>query len=372
MRSKNAVEANATTANQTVAVILPSRLQPGQRVSGSLVTDPDRFAGNPDLLLTRVTLPLPSSGSASRFGGWTLELKGSAPQPADAPISFVVPAAGPLAFTLRQADDPSVAVSGVIDLPKTATPKWSATPDFESSALCFKQDVCTVAGPFNGNASTSFVSFDKVPAPILAQTQSVAYIDVPPSVPGGSSTLIVAAGNKIAAMVMVVASLSLEPTSEAVQPGQTAGGAVRLDSVAELADAQWRYGVFPPGNLERARALVPGFNPPKVIHQEHEQLEKQEKQDGNRKPEDKKEESAGMLLVVVRNLTPDVATLRAATQQSYVFHLIPDSFSMGDFKYGFAADPLKAGTLSLRATAIPFLAPVKAQIFDADATTAKK
>ena len=372
MQPKNPTDAALSTTTKEVAVVLPADLRPGQRISGSVVEDPERFAGHPDLLLAHVSLPMPSAGDASHLTGWTFELNGSVPQPADGPISFTVPSANPLAFTLRQAGDPSVAVGGKIDLPKPMLQKVPLAQSFESSALCFKQDLCTIAGPFTGDSHNTFVAFDKVPVKIIAQTANATYVDVPMEVVGGSATLIVAEGGKVAAMVIVVATLGLQPKHDAIQAGQDTGGAVVLENAGELADAQWRYGVFPPSTVERARALVPGFNPAKVVHQEREQREKQEKQDGVRKPENKNEESAGMILLVVRNTTPDVVSLRGATQQSYIFHLVPDSFSMGDFKFLFTGDALKAGTFVPQATAIPFLAPVKAQVFDAEPTTAKK
>ena len=82
-------------------------------------------------------------------------------------------------------------------------------------------------------------------------------------------------------------------------------------------------------------------------------------------------ESAGMVLVAVSNATPDVATLRGAPQQSFVFRLTPESFAMGEFKFNLVLDASKTGTFVLKATAIPFLAPVKAQEFAAEASVAK-
>ena len=86
----------------------------------------------------------------------------------------------------------------------------------------------------------------------------------------------------------------------------------------------------PSSNLERARALVSEFSPAKTVKQERERRETQEKQDGLKKKDDKKEESAGMVLVTVSNATPDVVTMRGAKQQSFVFHLTPESFAMGE------------------------------------------
>ena len=170
---------------------------------------------------------------------------------------------------------------------------------------------------------------------------------------------------------MVVALLELSHFHEALEAHQEMITILRVDGAQELSDDQWHYGVYPPSNLEMARLLVPGFNPAKVIKQEREQREKQEKLDGMKKKDDKKDEAAGMILVVVTNATPDVATLRRAKQQTFVFYLTPESFPRGEFKYDIVIDMAKNGTFALKTTAVAFLAPVKAQEFDAGAPASK-
>jgi len=366
MKPKAPVQPPITTINKDVGVVLPARLRPGQRVSGSVVEDPERFAGHPEVVLIRVTLPMASAGDAANLSGWTFELKGSEPQPADSAITFVVPgSAASIEFTLRQAGDPAIAVSGKVQVPKPTAQKAPIAAVYESAALCFKGDLCALTGGFSGDSRNSFAAFGSVPASIIAETDSAAYIAVPRYMNLGSVVLIVAEGRKVEAMMMVVAELGLEPNRESTQAGQNTVTALRVDGVAELSEDQWHYGVFPASNLERARALVPGFNPAKTIERGREQREKQEKQDGMKKKDDKKEESAGMIMVVLSNATPDVASMRGAKQQSLEFHLVPESFAMGEFNYNVAVDGLKTGTYVLKVTGIPFLAPVKAQEFEA-------
>ena len=365
MKPRAPVQSPITTINKDVGVVLPARFRPGQRVSGRVVEDPERFAGHPEVAVTRVMLPMASAGDAAGLSGWTFELKGSEPQPADSPISFVVPAgAATMEFTLRQAGDPAIALSGRVQVPKATAPKPPSAAGYQSAALCFKEDLCMVTGKFSGDSHSTVAAFDSNPASIVAETESALLLDVPNSMNLGPAALIVAEGTKVEAMMMVVADLDLAPNHESTQAGQNTVTALRVDGVAELSDDQWHYGVFPASNLNRARALAPGFNPKKTIEREREQREKQEKQDGMKKKDDKKEESAGMVLVVLSNTTPDVASMRGAKQQSFEFHLVPESFAMGEFKYNVAVDGLKTGTYVLKVTAIPFLAPVQAQEFE--------
>ena len=49
VKPKGPTQATTTTTNKEVGVVLPAHLRPGQRVSGRVVEDPDRFAGHPEL-----------------------------------------------------------------------------------------------------------------------------------------------------------------------------------------------------------------------------------------------------------------------------------------------------------------------------------
>ncbi len=365
MKPKEPTQDPVTTTTKEVGIVFPTLLRPGTRVSGSIVDEPDRFGGNPELFVTRVSLPMPSTGDASQLSGWTFEFKGYEPQPADAPISLVVPTgAVELAFTLRQPGNPTITVSGKVQI--TATAGKSVAKAFESAALCFKQDSCVVTGPLSGDSRETFAAFDGVPARIVAETDSMAIIDTPFFMHLGPAALIVAEGTQVQAMPMVVAELALTLNHEALKPPEYMITILRVDGAQELSDDQWHYGVFPAGNVEKARTLVPGFNPAKAVEQDRERREKQEKQDGLAAKDDKKDESAGMVLVIVKNNTPDIVSPRGAKEQTFVFHLTPESFAMGEFKYDIVLDPLQAGTFALKAVAIPFLAPVKAQEFDAE------
>ncbi len=172
MKVKAPVQASDTTVNKDVGVVLPVSLRPGQRVSGMVVDDPERFANQPDLMVTRVTLPMQSGGDAAHLSGWTFELIGAEPEPANGPISFVVPTGVPaIEFTLRQSGDPAIAVSGKLQIPKTARGKSTIPPNFQSAALCFKRDVCVVTGALSGDSRKTFAAFDSVPAIIVAETE---------------------------------------------------------------------------------------------------------------------------------------------------------------------------------------------------------
>jgi hypothetical protein len=188
------------------------------------IANRDRFAGQPDLIVVRVALPMPSMGDASQLSGWTFEWKPSEPQPADGAISFVVPtAARPIQFTLRPAENPATAVSGILPVPKVAAHKPSTPLNFESAVLCFKSDLCLVTGRFNGDSLNTFVAFDSIPARIVTETDIATYIEVPAFMNLGPAALIVAEGTKVASMMIVVAELTLAPGHGPTEAGKDTG-----------------------------------------------------------------------------------------------------------------------------------------------------
>ncbi len=80
----------------------------------------------------------------------------------------------------------------------------------------------------------------------------------------GPTALIVVEGSKVEAMMMVVAEISLTRNHEPIEPSKEMITILQVDGVQELSDDQWHYGVFPASNLEKARIVVPGFNPAKI------------------------------------------------------------------------------------------------------------
>ena len=79
-----------------------------------------------------------------------------------------------------------------------------------------------------------------------------------------------------------------------------------------------------------------------------------------------------MILLVVKNMTPEQVSLRGVKDQMIVFHLNDDSFARGEFKYDLVVDALKSGHFDIRGYVIPFLAPVRGQEFSSKSSSAGK
>jgi hypothetical protein len=79
-----------------------------------------------------------------------------------------------------------------------------------------------------------------------------------------------------------------------------------------------------------------------------------------------------LILLIVKNMTPDQVSLRGAKDQMIVFHLTDDSFSRGEFKYDLIVEAHKSGHFDVRGYVFPFLAPVRGQEFSSKPESAGK
>jgi len=348
-----------------VGLILPARIRPGDRVSGSVVEGPSDYERLPGIVVTRVALPFASSGAASTLSGWTLEISGEPPQPADGPIALTVPPGQlELAILFRQTDNAGSPVSKAISVPHTASAKAKAPTSYLAPAICLKGQPCVIHGPFSGDSNKTFAAVEERPARIVAETSDTAYIAIPDRTEAGMRPLVIAEGSKAVAFPMVVAEFSLAPDRRNLSKGQTLLVYPTIDGPQELPDPLWLPGNYPTSNLEEARELIPGFQVPRASHAAHETEEKREaKQKQAGETGERDEDQGGEILLVVKNLTPDQVSLHESQNGTFVFQLKAASFKMGEFKYKFVAEAIKTGNFAVQGYVIPFLAPVTGQEF---------
>jgi YD repeat-containing protein len=357
-----------------VGFILPSRIRAGERVSGSVVENPGNYEGQPEVLVTRIALPFAPSGAAATLAGWTLQLSGEPPRPADGAINLTIPPGQiDLAIMFRQVGNEGAPVSKAIPLPKPPGKKAKPFTTYQAPALCLTGQLCVVRGPFSGDSSKTFAAFDEHPAQIVAETSDSAYIAIPDRLVPGGRALAISEGSRAIAFPTVVASITFAPDRRDLPQGETLLMTPTLSGPEELPDAEWLPGNYPPSNLDAARKLIPGFKVPAADHEAHEKHEAEERREAaarqvaksgqpNPKP-DSDEDLGGQILLVIKNLTPEVATFRDAKNGLYVFHLTAASFKMGEFKYKFVVEANKTGNFGLQGYAIPFLAPITGQEF---------
>ncbi len=376
-----------------VGLVLPANVRAGERVSGSVVDDPGDYENDPQVMVTRFALPFAASGKAATLSGWQVEISGEPPQAADGPIALSVPPGQiGVAILFRPADNVGAAVSKTIHIGGAsgakgtahATAGKKASSSYLAPAVCVKGQLCVVRGTFNGDSSKTFAAFQTRPAKIIAETSDALYLAIPEVTEPGPRPLAIAEGAKAIAFPMVVAEFSIHPDRRDVPKGQNELMYPTVEGPGDLADPEWRPGNFPPSNLEQARKLIPGFQPAGAAssHEKHESEEQREKEkraamqggasqnDSDAKSESEENEG-GEILLVIKNLTPDVVSFRDSKNGMFVFHLNAAAFKMGDFKYKFLVETNKGGAFGVHAWLIPFLAPVTGQEFPMTASAAK-
>lgn len=273
-----------------------------------------------------------------------------------------------MAIMFRRVDREGAPVSKEVNLSKASREKSRVAEGWWAPATCLKGDVCMVHGSFTGNSNETFAALADRPAKIVAETTTAAYVAIGKDVEPGQKGLVVEEGTKAVAFPMVISELAIAPETRAFPKAEQMLVYVTMDGPSDIPDPEWKPGNFPPSNLEEARKLLPGYQLPKPGKQDHEAKERREKEAAEKGGAAEKEEGeGGEILIVVKVSSADGVTFRGAKNGMYSFHLGPESFKMGAFKYKFVAVAAKPGSFSVQAWAVPMLAPVKGQEFKASA-----
>ena len=337
-----------TIQPREVGLILPAEFSRGQRVSGSIVENPERYDGMPGITIARITIPFESAGEASRLFGWQIEVTGEEPQIADGSISFVAPSANAdLKVTLRQSGNPEHSVEAFLSMRPQNAPRVEGA--FQAPALCMKAELCRLTGPFYGDSRKTFVSFGDQPATIVAENESTVYLAISDVITTGLHPLLIAEELKVAAVEVTVGDVEIKDNGRNLQAGETALMTATIDGVGDLPDAAWTANKISTEELARIHRLVPGYQPRKSKPDEH----------------DSNERSGGEILLVLKNPAPDRFSLRGASGGMLIFHLSDESFERGDFKYNIVLEARQSGKAELKVFIIPLLAPVRAKEFTA-------
>ncbi len=381
-RLRAAAPINPPTKVREVGIVLPAKVNPGERVSGSVIENPDQYAEMADVTVTRVAVPFESAGDGSRLSGWLIETPGENSRRADGPITFIVPQRGSqLTVTFRQEGNHARSVSQTLSVSQRSRAESHPPNSFQVAALCMKGELCAVSGSFNGDSSKTFAAFEDRPATIVAETSDAAYVSIPEPIGSGSHPLFMAEGSKVVALPVVVGEFIVRNNGREVQAGESLITFPTLEGPADIPDTAWQKGNFPDSNLERARRLMPGFeltgSPCRSREEgdaeEKREIEETEKDQGGKdrreegKEEKTDEKQDGKILIVIKNLAPEKTSLHGSKNETIVFCLSDEAFQRGAFKYSLRVDAQKAGKINAVGYVIPFLAPVAGREFNVEA-----
>src|SRR5579872_827475 len=358
-RSVSTLEAAVASESGSgeIGIVLPAHVRSDERISGIATRHASAYDKIRDVRVTRVAVPPEMAGETSSLAGWTFETVGEAAQAADGPITFTVPHnSSELKIVLRQRDDPTHSATALIHFAKASR----ATPSprsFETGALCLKDQLCMVRGPFSGESRQTFAALDDRPAKIVGETQEAALIAVPEDVDPASRHLFISEGNKLMAFPIVLGEFTIANNDRKLEAGKTLTVFPTLDGPAEIPDELWQAKT----PLAEMRRKAQELNELKIPYDD----EKDNRGESRRELASKEKEGDGKILVVVKNDTPQQLSLRGSKNQMLLFHLNDESFRMGAFKFTLVVEALKSGPVHVKGYVIPFLAPVVGQEFEA-------
>ena len=204
-------------------------------------------------------MPRPSAG-------WSVEISGEPPQPADRAIALTIPPGQvELAVMFRAAGNVAAPVSHAIPMPRASRDKNKVAEGWLAPAICVKGQTCMVHGEFTGNSNKTFAAFGDRPGEDCCRDDDrglrrhTGRHRRRAHVPGDCRRC---EGNCLPHRSQLVARRARHAHPEA---GRTiADVPLRIDGAEELPDAEWLPGNFPPSNLEDARKLVPGYRVPRA------------------------------------------------------------------------------------------------------------
>lgn len=340
----------AGASERKLGLILPAHLRAGERVSGSVVEDPEHYEEAPEVQVFSVVLP--PAGKASRLSDWEVKTPGESAQPADGPVSFVVPAHdAEIDVTFQAAQDADETVSKKLILHVDA--KKPPANSFRAAALCMKDQLCEVTGPFSGDSRKTFASFEDRAVTIVAESSDAIYLKVPELTEPGSRMLFLETESKAAALPVVVGEVVVKDDGRQLKAGETLVTDMTMEGPSDLPEVAWREDSVDDSKLESARRLVPDLEVAR---------DRDDKDEAARQGE-AKEEEGGEILIVLKNKNPQQFLVRGSKNDALVFRLSEEAFERGEFKYNLVVEAKEAGQIDIRGYVFPSLAPVAGQEF---------
>lgn len=355
MRTESSSAAGTNKGRPEVGIIFPKHVRTGERVSGSVVENPDQYRGMEDVTITRVAVPFAPNGESARLSGWLFETAGEEPRRADGPVTLIVPRRGSgVEVTLREARNDSHFITETLTFPELSEKKSSAPTPYQAPAVCMKSELCVVSGTFNGDSGKTFAAFEDRPAKIVAETSEALYLGIPDLTATGSRPLFIEEGRRVLSFAAVVVDFFIKNNGRELQAGEKLITFPTLDGAADIPESSWRLGTVPAATVRHAQELVPGFQP-----SHGRELEEQDPAE----TEEKQEKDEGEILLVIRNVMPEQIRLRSSKDQMLIFHLGHQAFSHGEFKYDLVVEAEKAGKIDVRGYVVPLLAPLAGEEF---------
>ena len=308
------------------AVVLPSEVITGDRISATMVTNPKDFAGLPGLRLVPAQLPAPAGSTPTDALRQFVVQAGNGPaQAADQPFSFVV--TGDLILQVRPMHGPADA--GVrIPVSFTVPSNPIIRPEgFRIPPISLPGSMQTVRGPFSGDATQTAITANGTPARILAESPYTLYYTVPPAAAAGVSEIVINDHGRRTRLKTWNVALQMSADRLQLKRGESTAYHVFVRGVETIPREAWFGSGAVPELVDPAQVqkFLPGFTPPSSV-------------------------DSGVLILTIENMSPAGVSITGGDRFALTFR-----YGQAKYEHHGTIVAKQAGGFSINGTLIPFL-----------------
>jgi hypothetical protein len=342
-----AQSAASAPAGDTVTLVLPKKLVPGEKASGSgHAGDTQKYtevAGLRVVLTPVVRKEEPrkeSAASAGTLSGYVFDVDGEEHR-ADQPVVLTISKdAVQLVVRLTPVNEPKKTVRRDV-VPVVPIGGGSATappPQETPPSGCSMSPVTTaggvevIRGATSGDSRDVAVSVDDVPAAVVASTRDSVFWDVPEGLSAGPHRVVFrpSPGAEPVELTLYVLGLAMSADQTKLMTGQATPMHVVVTGLDQLPESAWESAI-PLDDLVDLPALagrVKGFRSPNPGE-------------------------PGFVLLVIENRSPDV--IRMGKSNLIVLELHRSDFAKGPFTYDDVLQSLHRGNFQIHGTVFAFV-----------------
>jgi len=214
-----------------VGVVLPRRANPGSRISGSVVTNPDDIAQDPRLIVKRVTLSLPTDAAGRPILTDVFVDAGNGRQSASRGFSANLPAdSSSLHLACGNTDAPVEANHLDFHLqPSTATIGKVSSRGYSMLPVESDSGVMAINGPYDGDSAKTQVTVNRSPAKVIAESSDAAYFAAGASTHKGRNHVVLKQDGRVVSFDMFEAQASISANRTMLKEHESAQFTVTVD-----------------------------------------------------------------------------------------------------------------------------------------------
>ncbi len=315
-----------------VGVVFSADARRGERTTGTVVTNPQRYENRQDVVVLKATVRLPKGPDGRpALAGMTVSLAGGPAQPADGPLTCDVPMGGAVPVTVRPPSGQAVQAG---EIPVHETPLAPAPAGISAPSVITSGDPARIAWRFDGDVANTRVRVGSQPARVIVETSRSCLVEVPADLPPGPVEILVTERRRTRRMKAALIRVRTSAEQPDLRRGQSTKFHVVVEGLDGIPDVAWLSGPDPAlvdrGNLERA---APGTGIP-----------------GSTAP--------GHLLLTIESASPETISLATGSGEAIRLVIRKRNVSAkGTYAYHGVARFLRDGRVDVKGTVFALVGP---------------